>query len=91
MKKKPDKLPSSPGVSVGQWLEHPTDVREVVGSIPTWNSEIFSVIDFLSLYVLFSHFRPRDVLMGIFLLSFYKLCVHLHVHKTTLERNYSLE
>ena len=48
-------------------------------------------IDIFSLYVLFSHFRPRDVLMGIFLLSFHKLCVHLHVHKTTLERNYSLE
>ena len=36
----------------------------------------------ISLYVLFSHFRPRDVLMGIFLFSFHKLCVHLHVHMT---------
>ena len=51
----------------------------------------FGNIDLFSLYVLFSHFRPRDFLMGIFLLSFHKLCVHLHVHKTTLERNYSLE
>ena len=50
-----------------------------------------ALIDLFSLYVLFSHFRPRDVLMGSFLLSFHKLCVHLHVHKTTLERNYSLE
>ena len=25
---------------VAQWLEHPTGVTEVVGSIPTWNSEL---------------------------------------------------
>ena len=30
-----------------------------------------SVIDLFSLYILFSHFRPRDALMGIFLLFFH--------------------
>ena len=48
-------------------------------------------MDLFSLFVLFSHFRPRDILMGVFLLSFHKLCFHLHVHKTNFERNYSLE
>ena len=52
---------------------------------------IFYAIDLFSLYILFSHFRPRDALMGIFLLFFHELCVNLHVHKTTFERNYSLE
>ena len=28
------------------------------------------------------HFRPRNVLMGIFFLFFHKLCVHLRVYKT---------
>ena len=42
-------------------------------------------------YVLFSHFRLRNVLKGISLLSFPKLCVHVHAHKMTLERNYSLK
>ena len=37
-------------------------------------------IDLFSLYILFSHFRPRDVLKGIFLLFFHKLFVHKHVH-----------
>ena len=36
-------------------------------------------------------FRPYEVLMGIFLLSFNKLCVHLHVHKITFKTKYSLE
>ena len=49
------------------------------------------LMDLFSLFVLFSHFRPRDILMGVFLLLFHKLCVHLHVHKTKFERNYSLE
>ena len=44
-----------------------------------------------SLYVLFFHFTPRDVLIGIFLLFFHNLCLHLHVQKTTFERNYSQE
>ena len=48
-------------------------------------------IELSSLNILFSHFRPRDALMGIFLLFFHELCVNLHVHKTTFERNYSLE
>ena len=44
-------------------------------------------------YVLFSHFRLRtgNVLIRISLLSFHKLCVHVHVHKMTLKRNYSLK
>ena len=50
---------------------------------------IASICD--SLYASCSHFRPRDVLIGIFLLSFNKLCVHAHVYKTTFERNYTLE
>ena len=29
-------------------------------------------------YVLFPNFRPHDVLMGIFILFFHKLCIHLH-------------
>ena len=36
-----------------------------------------------SLYVLFSQFRPRDVLQGIYHFSF-------HMHRTTLQRNSSL-
>ena len=38
-------------------------------------------IELLGLYVMFSHFRARDILMGIFLLFFHKLCEHLHVLK----------
>lgn len=30
--------------SKGVLVAHPTGVEEVVGSIPTWNSEIFSVV-----------------------------------------------
>ena len=30
-----------------------------------------ATIDLFSLYILFSHFRPRDALMGIFLLFFH--------------------
>ena len=48
-------------------------------------------MDLFGLFVLFCHFRPRDILMGVFLLFFHKLCVHLQVHKTKFERNYSLE
>ena len=48
-------------------------------------------IDLFSSYVLFSHFRPRDVLKGIFLLFLHNLCAHAHVHKKTFERNCSLE
>ena len=29
---------------VAQWLEHPTSVRKVVGSIPIWKSESFFVL-----------------------------------------------
>ena len=55
------------------------------------NRQLRRPIDFFSLYVLFSYFRQRDVLKGIFFLCLYKLCVHIHVHKTTFERNFSLE
>ena len=48
-------------------------------------------IDIFSLYVLFSHFKSCDVLKGIFLLFFHKLCMHIHVHRTTFERKFSLE
>ena len=34
-------------------------------------------VDLLSWYVLLFHFRPRDFLIGIFLLSLYTLCVHV--------------
>ena len=43
----------------------------------------FISMDPFSLYVLFSHFKPCDFLMGIFLLFLYMSCVHVHVHKTT--------
>ena len=46
-------------------------------------------MDLFSLYGLFSYFRPHDVLIGIFLLSFDKFCLHVHVHKMTFETNYS--
>lgn len=34
VKKNPVKRPSSPRDFVAQWLEYPSDVAEVVGSIP---------------------------------------------------------
>ena len=30
--------------NLAQWLEHPTSVRKVVGLIPIWNSEFFSLL-----------------------------------------------
>ena len=39
-----EKLTSSQGVPEAQWLENPTDVTGVVGSIPAYNSEIFLVV-----------------------------------------------
>lgn len=39
-KKNPVKQPSSPEV-VGHWQEHLTVIKELVGLIPTWNSQIF--------------------------------------------------
>ena len=48
-------------------------------------------IDLFSLYVLFSYFRPHDVLMGI-CLFFFSLVVRILARAgTTIERNYSLE
>ena len=43
MKKNPVKRPPSTGVPVAQWLEPLTGVTVVLGWIPTWNSEMFSV------------------------------------------------
>lgn len=37
---------------------------------------------FFSLYVSFSHFSPRDVLMGVFPFFFIKYAYILHMHKT---------
>ena len=51
-------------------------------SVPGCAAYHKGVMDLSSLYVSFSHFIARDVLMGIFILSFHKLGVHLHVHKT---------
>ena len=48
-----------------------------------------NIMDISSLYVLFSHFRPRNVSKGIFLLLFHKLRIHMHVHKTTFEETVS--
>ena len=42
----------------------------------------------LSLYVMFSQFRPRDIFSRDFpFRPFYKLCIHVHVHGTTFVRN----
>ena len=49
------------------------------------------LMDLFSLYVLFSHFRSRDVPKGIFFLFLHKLCIHMHVQKAKFERNFSLE
>ena len=48
-------------------------------------SRNFSQIDLFSLNVLFSHFRPRDVLKAILLWFFRKLFVHKLFHKTTFD------
>ena len=42
---------SSLKFTVTQWLEHPTSVRKVVGSIPIWNSQIVS--EFFSPHISF--------------------------------------
>ena len=44
VKKNPVKRTRLPGVPVARWLKHPTSITEVVGLIPTWNSEIFSLV-----------------------------------------------
>ena len=44
VKRNPVKQPSSPGLLVAQWLQHPTVIMEVVGLICTWHSEISSVV-----------------------------------------------
>ena len=37
--------------------------------------------DLLNSYVLFSHYRSRDIPQKIILLSFYNLCMHIHVQQ----------
>lgn len=41
-------------------------------------------------FFLFSQFRARDVLKGISFLSFYKLCILMHVDRATFKRSDSL-
>lgn len=53
-------------------------------------NELNELPDLFGLYVLFSQFKPRDVLKGICILSFRKLYMHKHVNKKTFERNSSL-
>ena len=80
---------------MGKQEEHFGDIILRMGAFHTICK--FVGIDLFSLYFLFSHFRPRDVLKRISLLFFfYKLCIRMHVHKRTLmsslfERNCSLE
>lgn len=45
-------------------------------------NELNELPDLFGLYVLFSQFKPRDVLKGICILSFRKLYVHKDVNKT---------
>ena len=49
-------------------------LRQIPDLLATDESGYFaqprSIIDLFSLYILFSHFRPRDALTGIFLLFF---------------------
>ena len=49
-------------------------------------NELNELPDLFGLYVLFSQFKPRDVLKGICR----KLYMHKHVNKKTFERNSSL-
>ena len=53
---------------VAQWLEHPTDVRKVIGSIPVGDSD-------------FSLFRTRDMLITSFL-KLSQLSTHHNVFDT---------
>ena len=57
---------------------------------PRLNILIFLPIHLFSLYVLFPQCRSCDVPKGICLLSFHKLCVHMHENKTKFQRNSSL-
>lgn len=53
-------------------------------------NELNELPDLFSLNVLFSQFKPRDVLKGICILSFCKLCMHMHMNRKTFGRNSSL-
>lgn len=46
----PAEGPSSTGVFVTQWFEHPTSITEDVGSIPAWNSESLLTCSFFHSY-----------------------------------------
>ena len=57
-------------------------MRKAIGS---WDVNIFTVdgVHLLTLYALFSQFRPRDVLYGLCLLH---IGTWMHVHKTKFEK-----
>lgn len=48
-------------------------------------NELNELPDLFGLYVLFSQFKPRDVLKGICILSFRKLYMHKHVNRRHLK------
>ena len=56
---------------MGQWLEHPSGITVVLGSIPTWNSEIFSLVSSPvgNSGTLIGQFRSRDLNAAISLLE----------------------
>jgi len=53
-------------------------------------NELNELPDLFVWYVLFSQFKPRDILKGICILSFCKLCMHMHMNRKTFGRNSSL-
>lgn len=53
-------------------------------------NELNELPDLFGSYVLFSQFKPRDVLKGICILSFCQLCMHMHMNRKTFGRNSSL-
>lgn len=52
VKKKPVKRPSSPGILVAQWLEHPPGDTEVVGLISRYLANVIYMIKFLQIITL---------------------------------------
>ena len=70
-----------------------TDQTEVYNDMTTryisYKSTCRRLKELASLACTFSHLKPRDVPKGISFCSFLKLCIHMHVHKTTFERKCS--
>ena len=52
VKKKPVKRPSSPGILVAKWLEHPPGDTEVVGLISRYPANVIYMIKFLQIITL---------------------------------------